>query len=90
MKKLLIRLRVCWDILTMKNQHWAIISLSKQDLVDLLRSEDFDIDITYHGLQPYIIDRMIDNLADQKNEVDMLESRLKFELEAEKHLKTKK
>lgn len=82
MKKLLIRLKVCWWIITRKHDHWAIINLDQENLIKLFKEKDFDIDVTYHGIQPYILYKMIQRIADTMDEDDMLLERISFEAEA--------
>lgn len=82
MKKLLIRLKVCWWIITRKNGHWAIINLDQDNLIKLLKEEDFSCDVTYHGIQPFVFYNMIKGIHDLHDEDDMFLEKIAFQAEA--------
>ena len=83
MKKLLIRLRTCWRIITKKDAHWVIINLDQENFINILQERDFDCQIAYHGLQPFIVHQMIKRINDLKDETDMLLEKIYFQSEAE-------
>jgi hypothetical protein len=89
MKKLIIRLRVCYNILFRKYNHWAILNLDKDNLVKLLQDKEFEADILYHGLQPYVCNRMIQMVANNFNDIDSICAKAEFEAEALEYQKRK-
>jgi len=82
MKKLLIRLQLCWCIITRKYDHWVVINLDEANLRELLKENDFECDAKYHGIQPYILYKMIDRISKTKDETDMFLEKMAFEAEA--------
>jgi len=89
MKKLKVRLRACWLILTRNYDHWFIVNLSKEDLIKLLNNQDFEVDAFLHGIQPYIFNTVIKTIADSKTDADMTLDRMLFEAKAEEKYKKK-
>jgi len=87
--KFKIRIKVCWRILTRKYNHWIILNLDDDNIVKLLKDEDFDLDGQYHGLQPYVCNRMIQQYASNLDEVDMICQKAEFQANAELHSKSK-
>lgn len=83
MKKLKIRLKVCWYIISGKYTHWFIINLDRKNLINLLKNEDVDCDGFFHGIQPHIFNRIIKIISHSKNDAQMLLDKIKFETEAE-------
>jgi hypothetical protein len=90
MHKLKIRLITCWYILTRKYNNWVIINVDKKNLIKIVSDKkNFEGDMQYHGLQPYIISRMIKMMANAKDETEMICDKAKFEADAEMY-KSKK
>ena len=69
--------------MTRKYDHWVILNLDEVNLVELLKDNDFEVDATYHGIQPYILHKMIERVSQDKDEIDMLLEKSAFEAEAE-------
>jgi hypothetical protein len=44
----------------------------------------------YHGLQPYVVQRMINQCSTVKDDIDMMLDKAQFEAEAELHNRKKK
>tara|TARA_R100001530_G_scaffold136174_1_gene115599 strand:+ start:344 stop:592 length:249 start_codon:yes stop_codon:yes gene_type:complete len=81
MKKLAIRLNAAIKILF--SSHWVILRVEQNDLGNMLLEEDYDIKILFHGLQPYGVWRIIKDMANEKDDLDMLLDKAQFEAEAE-------
>lgn len=90
MNKLKIKLTVIWKIISNQYQHFAVLNLTEEQLVNLFSDEDFDVEIMYHGLQPYVVHRMINQCSTVKDDIDMLLDKAQFEAEAELHNQGKK
>lgn len=76
------RLLVAYRILFRKYDHWLIINVDKDNLIKLLKDEDFETDGYYHGIQPYVYFKMVERVASSKDEIDMMLEKAKFEAEA--------
>ena len=67
-----------------------MVSVNDDSLTALLmKDESIEIDITYHRLQPYNIMELVRYHRNSFDDIDLLEERLKFEVGAEQHGKTK-
>ncbi len=85
--KLITRLKVCYRILFRKYDHWIILNLKEKEFINLISDNDFEIDGDYHGMQPYIMRKMIRKCADQNiKETDLLLDRIEFHADVEQHL----
>jgi hypothetical protein len=82
MRKLKYRLIACYRILFCKYKHWAILWLSEEDLSNLIEEKPFNVDITYHGLQPYNYKSLIKNIADSYDEIELICDKAKYEADA--------
>jgi hypothetical protein len=82
MKKFVTRLRVAFKILFGRRKHWAMINISKENLVELLKGNEFDVDVFYHGIQPYVFYKLIKCVSNSKDDIDMMLDKAKFEAEA--------
>lgn len=79
--KFLIRVRVALDILFV-HDHFALLTLDRDELVKLFKDQEFNVSVTTHGLQPYIVRRMIARCATGYDDVDMLLDGVAFSAEA--------
>jgi len=82
MKKFKIRLLAAYRILFKKYKHWVILDVSDENLVKLLQDDDFDADVLYHGVQPYVFYKMIKMASNSKDDIDMCLDKAKFEADA--------
>lgn len=82
MKKFKIRLHAAYRILFRKYNHWVILNVSDENLIKLLKDEDFDTDMLYHGVQPYVFYRIIKMVSNSKDDIDMVLDKAKFEADA--------
>lgn len=90
MKLLKLRLSACWNILTQKRKHWYFVSIDTDDLIKLIKKEDFELDIIHHKLQFYNVMELVRMHKNSFDDIDFLEQRLKFEHEAEQFNNTKR
>ena len=81
--KFSIKVKIAYRILTQKYTNWAIISIDKKDLGPLLEDKSYGIYITTHGLHEYAFYKLIKSVSAQKDNVDMLLDRAKFQAESE-------
>ena len=82
MNKLIIRIVAAFRILFNINSHWAVIRISKDDLDKMLRDKSFEVDYTYHGIQPYIFYRMVKGISEEKSDTDMALDKAEFQAKA--------
>lgn len=83
LKKLHVRLIVCYRILFRKYDHWLIINLTDQELKKLLSGEEFDTNSIYHGQRPYNVDILLKNAAANISDIDLICDRAAFDAEYE-------
>lgn len=89
MKKLLVKLEVIWKIITNQYKHFVVLNLSEEDLVNLFSDKDFEVEVMYHGLKPYVVQRMINQCSTVKDDIDMMLDKAQFEAEAQLHKQQK-
>lgn len=87
--KLLTRIRTAYKIIFRKYDHWVVLNVNDENLIKLLKEENFECDVEYHGLQPYVFRTMIKMVANEKDDNDMLLDKIIFEAEAENRKKTR-
>jgi len=80
----------CYRILFGKHKHLVILWLSKEDLYNLIEEKPFNIDITYHGLQPYNYKSLIKNIAESYDEIELICDKAKYEADAINYKNNKK
>ncbi len=90
MSKFKIKLTVIWKIITNQYKHFAVLNLTQEQLINLFSDEDFEVEVMYHGLQPYVVQRMINQCSTVKDNIDMMLDKAQFEAEAELHRQQKK
>ena len=90
MKLFLIRIKICWLIITQKHKHWVLLPLKEDDMISVLTDEDFEIDATYHKMQPYVLNKMLKMYSEQLSDVDMILQKAKFQHDAAEFNKKKK
>lgn len=78
--KLKIRLLACYRILFGGWNNWAIIHITKPEMIHLISDEHFEVDVFYHGIQPYVFYKMIEGI--KQDEADMLLRKAEFEYQA--------
>jgi hypothetical protein len=62
-----------------------VLDISQEHMINLFSDEDFDVEVMYYGLQPYVVQRMINQCSTVKDDVDMILDKAQFEAEAELH-----
>ncbi len=80
--KLRTRLKTCYRILFCKYNHWVLFDLSDDDLTNLLSNKPYDLDIMYHGIQPYIYKKIAKDFADSIDSIEFLCDKAKFEADS--------
>jgi len=79
LRKFQARIVIAYRIIFRKYNHFAVISVTEENLEKLLEEKEFDAQLVYHGLQPYCIDRMIRMISNSKDDIDMALSKAEFE-----------
>ena len=80
--KFWMRIKTAFFILTHPKEHWIFIHYPNAELIKLLKDrpyDDFDIDLTYHALQPYLVWKSLELVSDSMDETDMALEKAKFE-----------
>jgi hypothetical protein len=85
MNKLIVKLNILWKIITNQYKHFVVLDISQEHMINLFSDEDFDVEVMYYGLQPYVVQRMINQCSTVKDDVDMILDKAQFEAEAELH-----
>jgi hypothetical protein len=85
MTKLVVKLNILWNIITNKYKHFVVLDISEEQMINLFSDEDFEVEVMYHGLQPYVVQRMINQCSTVKDDIDMMLDKAQFEAEAELH-----
>lgn len=86
--KFFIRLKTCYKILFVY-KHWFLTILTREQLVLLLKGDNFEIKMMKHGLHEYNIICIAKSIAETKDDIDMMLEKAKFQAESEL-FKTKK
>lgn len=81
--KFKIRLKIIYGILFKKHTNWAFISIKHTDLSALLEDKAYGIYIMTHGLHEYAFYKLVKIVAKEKDDIDMLLDKAKFEAEAQ-------
>jgi hypothetical protein len=89
LKIIILRLKICWNVLFGKYKHYLLINIDKPNLIKLLEDEPFQIDGFHCGLQPYTYFKIIKSLAATKDDIDMVLDKAQFEADAIVHSKNK-
>lgn len=82
MKKLQIKLRVLWYILTNRYDHFIILNIDRPNLEKLLSDENFEVEAMYKGLVPYVFHTMIKHCAKYKDDIELALDKAQFEADA--------
>lgn len=82
MSKLIIKLEIIWKIITNQYKHFVVLNLQSKELVNMFSDKDFDIDVMYCGVRPYVIHKIIKEYAKVKDDIDMMLDKIQFEEEA--------
>jgi len=82
MKKLMIKLKVCYYILSGKYQHWFIVNLTRHDLIKLFKKEEFLIQTECCGLREYVILKTLKSMGDAIDDDELELNRIEFEVNA--------
>lgn len=85
--KFLTRLKAAYRILFRKYDHWVILDVKKPELIKCLKDENFDVDVLYHGVQPYIYHKMIRMVAASKDSIEIALDKAQFEADSEEYNK---
>jgi hypothetical protein len=88
--KLRIRLAVAYKILFRKYDHWAILNVDQENFVKMVKEEPFNVDISYHGVQPYGVHQIVRAVAKSKDEIDIILDKAQFEADAIEYITKKK
>lgn len=85
MNKLAVKFTILWKIITNQYKHFVVLNISQDHMINLFSDEDFEVEVMYHGLQPYVVQRMINQCSTVKDDIDMMLDKAQFEAEAELH-----
>ena len=90
-KKLWIRLSIGIKIIFNVYPHWAMFSITEENLVRLIKEEgEVDIQMHYHGLVKYNVYAISKLVAESRDEIDVLLDKAHYEAEALLHSKKHK
>jgi CRISPR/Cas system-associated protein Cas5 (RAMP superfamily) len=79
MIKFKAKLRVIWGIITGKYKHCFIVYLDTDNLKELVRGNDYAVNSEYFGLRKYIVSKIIKDISDTKDEIDLALDKAQFE-----------
>ena len=86
---ILIRLKMVYKIL-FKNSHIILIDVDRENLVKILKDEDFEAKYSYAKLQPYLIAKIFDGLSNMHDDVDLILMKAEFQAKSEEYHKENK
>lgn len=80
--------KLVWEILIGKHKNFMLLSISDDDLMNVLLGKGYKVDAFYHKIHPYVADRIIKDLG--KSEEELFFDRLSFEVDAEEYYNKQK
>ena len=81
MRRIKTKLIICYKVL-FRHKHCVVLNLDDDNLVNLLTDKETDINVIYFGMQPYIYNKMIKDMASEIDDVDMICAKAEFEAKA--------
>jgi hypothetical protein len=90
MKKLKLKITICWKILTGRFKHFTLISLDEENFTKFVNEYPFELHTIHYSMQPYNSMVLIKKIADSKSDADMILDRARFLHEADEYAKNKK
>ena len=87
MNKIFVKIEIIWKIITNQYKHFVFLRLNEKDLVNLFSDKDFEVEVMYLGLKPYLVQKIIKECAAAKDDIDMMLDKAQFEAEATIYLK---
>jgi len=88
--KFWIRIRTCWYILTGKYKHWYLTHIDDENLKVFFKKGQYEIEVVYHGIRPYIFKTLVKHYAKSIDDVDMILEKATFDAEYELWLREQK
>lgn len=84
------RVRAAWSILfSKKEESWVLIRIPTiKDLSGILYDSNFELDLKYEGLRPYVIDLLIKRMEGNIDETEFILKKAEFEARSEHFNKT--
>lgn len=89
LKKLRIRLATAWKIITQPKKSWVIFYVDVPYMV-LNNGEVKEFECNFHGMTSYYMMLTVRGVNEIITDIDLLEQRLKNEVEFEEFVKSKK
>lgn len=90
LKHIKIRLLICWNIITNRYNHFYILNVSDEDLKNCLSNKPYDTDGYYVGLQVYVAEKIVRDLAVRKDPIEVALDKAQFEADAIEYQNSKK
>ena len=87
-KKLRSKINIILGVLSGKYKHCFLVNLKTKQLENLLVDKDFEIEIDYYGVQPYIINKVAKEMSENTRDTDLMLQKLEFEVKAKEYSKT--
>lgn len=70
--KFITKIKIIWKIMTNQYPHFVLLSVDKQNLINLIQDKDVDVKIGYVGLRPYLFFKLIQESGKMKSDIDMI------------------
>lgn len=78
----IIKIKVCYWILSGKYQHWFISNIDEKNLINLFVGETFEAEIMYCGMQPYVFKKVLKSIDSSISETEIALDKIEFEFNA--------
>lgn len=80
--KFTLRLMATKRIWFGKYRHFFLVSLTRDDLIELIKDEDYNVAILTHGMRDYNVIKTIKCIADKYDDEDMILMKAEYEADA--------
>lgn len=81
MKKLLRKIRICWNILTGKYEHWVLLNQSSNDHYKMYQDMETRYFVSGENVDEYMFHLWVRRICSLKSDVDMMEMKAKCQAE---------
>ena len=81
-KKFILRIVATKRIWVGSQKHFFLISMDKKNLIELVKDEDFEVNLLTHGMRDYNVVKVVKKIADNYDNEDMILMKAEYEANA--------